>query len=377
MTKTNTVEKREPFVRIVKRTSNSSLHKIAVYAIATVVAFALIFLLSLGVTGESIGNIGTYMWEGAFGTSFAVNETLKNVMILLGISLALAPAFKLKFWNIGAQGQVLLGALFSAIVVKYLGGVVEDWLLVILMIIVSLIGGALWALIPALFKVKTGANETLFTLMMNYIGIQLVLCFVDWWKGKNTSLGTFSYGFLPKVFGNEYGFTFLVIGILTVLLFFYMSKTKHGYEISVVGESLNTARYAGMNTSKIILRTLAISGAICGFVGFLYVGNVHTLSTAADGGYGFTAIIVSWGAHFNPFAMALVSFAIIFLERGASGIVDKCNNLNAHLSYIYVGIFLFCLIACDFFLNYKLVFATPKKKEKAIKETKAEGGEAQ
>ena len=360
---------KEPFVHLTKRKTISTGYKVLIKACAVTLAALIIILIAKLTTKESLGSIFKFVKSGAFGSSFSIEETFKDVAILLGISIALAPAFKMRFWNIGAQGQVLFGTLCAGMIAFYFGAkITNQYLLLLIMFVCAVLGGGIWAIIPAFFKVKLNANETLFTLMMNYIAIQLILCFMDIWKGKDSALKTFDFGHLPNVIGSKYGFTYIVVAILTVVMFVYLARTKHGYEITVVGESINTARYAGINTSKVMLRTLFLSGMLCGLCGFFYVGNVHSISTIADGGYGFTAIIVAWAAHFNPFIMSLISFAIVLLQKGGVGIVNNCTNLNEAIGSIFVGVFLFILIGSEFFINYKLNFNrdyfSSKKKDK-------------
>lgn len=354
--------KREPLFRIAKKDNTSFLGKSLIRVIAFLASLLVILIVLKIITKDSFAVSLDYIMKGAFGEGSAKETTLNtmfnSMFMLLVIALGLAPAFKMKFWNIGAQGQALIGNLMASMAVFYLGDKIKDTnSLLFLAFVFAIIGGGIWALIPALAKVKLKANETLFTLMMNYIAIQIVWCFIDFWKGNSQSLPPFSAGHFDPLGGNIYGIMYLLASILTVGMFIYMAKTKHGYELSVVGESINTARYAGINTTKVILRTAFLSGALCAFAGFLYTGNVHNLSVQSDGGYGFTAIIVAWGAHFNPFAMAILSFIIAVLQRGCASIQGAHSTIiNNYMSYIIVGIFLFFLIGCEFFVNYKFIW---------------------
>lgn len=353
--------KREPLAHLIKRDDSSLLYRFFVRIVAVIIALTIILLFIRKVTDYPIGKILSLMFQGSFATEYTKSALLKDISALLIISLALAPAFKMKFWNIGAQGQVLMGALLTATIMIELGSKLSNGTLIFVMLLVSIAAGGIWALIPALFKVKLNANETLFTLMLNYIAIQLVACCIDKWKGPNVALGIINSntkaGYLPTMFGNDYGFLIFTAVLLTIGMYIYLRQTKQGYEIAVVGESLNTARYAGISTSKVILRTMFISGAIAGLCGFLYVGGVnHSISSSVGGSYGFTAIIVAWAAKFNPFTMAIISFIIVFLERGSTSICDTTSNLNSYTAYIIVGIFLILLISCEFFINYKIVY---------------------
>lgn len=382
---------KEPIIRIVKRDEISVGKRMLVRAVALLAALVVVEIFLCAVTKFDPFTILSHMFKGTFRNKIAIMAFLKEIAMLLCISLALAPAFKMRFWNIGAQGQVLMGALLTAVCMVYLGGKMPNAILIVLMFVISLAAGAIWAAIPAFFKVKWNTNETLFTLMMNYIAIQIVSSCIEIWKGQNSALGILNRdteaGYLPNLFGNPYILSILLVAILTVGMFFYLKKTKQGYEIAVVGESLNTAKYAGIGYKKVIIRTMLISGAICGLAGLLYVaGQNHTIAASTGGGYGFTAIIVAWAAGFNPFIMALISVLIVFLTKGGAEVSNKSPNINSYVSDIVVGVFLFFLIGCEFFLKYKIIpsaelkaslnkFAAKfKKTEKAVK-TLSEGGE--
>ena len=260
-----------------------------------------------------------------------------------------------------------MGSAAAAALMIYAGDRIPNWLLIICIFIVSAIAGMLWGLIPAVFKAQFNTNETLFTLMLNYVAIQIVnFCIVFWEspKGSNT-VGIINSqtktGWFPQVFGMTYGLNVILVAILTIGMFIFMKSSKMGYEISVVGESIDTAHYAGINVKKVILKTMALSGAICGFAGSLIVsGASHTISTSTSGGFGFTAIIVAWMAKFNTFAMILVSGILIFMQQGSIQIATQFG-LNENASDIITGIILFFLIGCEFFINYKLEFVKSKK----------------
>lgn len=305
------------------------------------------------------------MVKGAVGTSRLTWNLLQNTAILLCVALALTPAFKMKFWNIGGEGQILIGGLATATCMIYLGGKLPDAALIPIMFIVSIIAAAIWGLIPALFKTRFNANETLFTLMMNYVAIQLVAYFTLEWsvpKGSGTPR-TLEFGQLPTILGQKYLFNILIVAVLTVLVYFYLKYSKQGYEISVVGESEKTARYIGIDVRKVVLRTMAISGALCGIAGFLLVaGTDHSLKSDTSGGRGFTAIMVSWLAKFNPVFMVLTSLLIVFLQKGASKI-SEVYRLNSSFSDIITGIIIFFIIGSEFFINYKIKF---NKKEENV-----------
>ena len=171
-------------------------------------------------------------------------------------------------------------------------------------------------------------------------------------------------GWLPMLFDKKYFLNVLVVAILTAVMYVYLKYSKHGYEISVVGESKNTAKYIGINVKKVIIRTMVLSGAICGLAGFLLVsGTNHSISTGLASGNGFTAIMVSWLAKFNPAIMVVTSFLIVFLQRGASEIATNFN-LNESVADILTGVIIFFIIGCEFFINYQI---KPHRKHKEDK----------
>lgn len=357
--------KHEPLFHIVKRSNVSMKKAIAVRAIAIVVALLVAGLFIFIITKRNPIEIYKQMFLGVFGSAHRITKALKSLAILLCISLAVTPAFKMKFWNCGAEGQALIGGLACAASMFYLGGSVPKWLLVIVMIVTSILAGAIWAVIPALFKAKWNTNETLFTLMMNYVATSLVAFFIKCWAkdGSGILRPMTQYG-LPQIANTDYLLSVIVVALLTVAIYIYMKYSKHGYEIAVVGESENTARYIGINVKNVIIRTMLLSGAICGLCGLLLVGGIDkTISTETIGGQGFTAIMVSWLGKFNPIFMILTSFLIVFLQVGTKQ-VSTSFRIDTSLADITTAIILFFIIGCEFFINYELRF---RKKEKEVK----------
>ena len=369
---------REPLIHLSKRAVISpakvwGIRLLAVIAgliVCGVVAFLLIEKLNRN--PGRIGDFYTAFIRGSFSTNRKFWKFLKNVAILLCISLALTPAFRMRFWNIGGEGQTLVSVLGAIAVDYYLGGKVPEWLLLILMFLAAIASGAVWAVIPALFKAKWGTNETLFTLMMNYIATFLVAYFlVIWVPNGSSSLGKLKYGKLPTV-GNEYLLIILAVLALTIGLFIYLNYTKHGYEISVVGESIRTAQYIGINERKVIIRTMILSGALCGLAGYLIAAGLdQTVTTESAGGQGFTGIMVSWLGKFNPLAMVLTSGLIQLLNQGAAQISQDFDVSGAFPSVI-TGIMLFFIIGSEFFINYEIHFR--KEKKETLKAAAEDGG---
>lgn len=360
----------EPFIRISKRGVPFPVWKaMSIRLLALLAALVLCAVIIFAIVKLNPLKVYVAMFEGAFGTNKRMWVTIRDMMMLLCIALGLAPAFKMRFWNIGAEGQILLGGIASAFCMIHLSGYLSTLPMMLLMFVLSIVAGGIWGLIPGVFKAKWGTNETLFTLMMNYIAIQLTAYFVALWEnpiGSNT-VGVINartkIGWFPELFGQAYALNVILVLVLTVLMFIYLRYSKQGYEIAVVGESLNTARYAAMNVPKVIMRTTFISGAVCGIAGFLAVsGASHTISTSTAGGRGFTAIIVAWLAKFNPFAMILISALLIFLDKGAIEIASR-YNLNNHVSNMLMGIILFFVMGSEFFIDYQVKFRSGKQKE--------------
>ena len=356
----NNTHPHEPVIHISKRADMPWYKSWLVRAVAIILALIICAFVIVLLTGYNPIQVYAVMLNGNFGTTRKVWNTLQNMAMLLCVSLAVTPAFKMKFWNIGAEGQTLIGGLAAAACMIYWGNSMHPALFLPLAALASILTGMVWGCIPAIFKAKFGTNETLFTLMMNYIAMQLVsFCIVFWENPKDSnSVGIINSatggGWLPAIFGQKYLLNIFIVLVLTVAMYIYLRYSKHGYEISVVGESENTARYVGINVKKVIIRTMALSGALCGVAGFLLVsGTDHTINTEIVGGMGFTAIMVSWLAKFNPIIMTLTSLLIVFMESGASEIATTFR-LNESVSDILTGIILFFIIGCEFFVQYKI-----------------------
>lgn len=368
MSKKNENKVREPLFHIAKRNSMVWWKAWLIRGAAILASLVVCALIIVLLTKQNPLEVYASMFKGSFGTKRKVWILLQNMAILLCISLAVTPAFKMRFWNLGAEGQVLIGGLASAACMFYIGDRLPNLLLILIMFVASVLGGIIWGVIPAYFKAKWNTNESLFTLMMNYIAIQLVSFAIMVWVPSGSSVmgvinSSTSAGWIPDLFGKKYLFNILVVAVVTVLMFVYLKYSKHGYELSVVGESENTARYIGINVKKVIVRTMVLSGAVCGLAGFLLVsGTNHTISKTLAGGNGFTAIMVSWLAKFNPILMILTSFLIVFLQRGAGEIATNFR-LNESVADILTGVIIFFIIGCEFFINYEIKSTHSKHKE--------------
>ena len=359
---------KEPMFHIVKRGDMPWYFGWCIRAVALVLALVACGLISTLVTGEDPIQIYLTIIDGSFGSMRKFWVLLQNTAMLLCIALALTPAFKMRFWNLGGEGQALAGALAAAacmILMKDQSNAV----VIPCMVITSILAGAIWGIIPAFFKAKFNTNETLFTLMMNYVAIQLVAYFSVVWENPKGSgnIGVINpnsmIGWFPTVGGQKYLLNIIIVAVICIGMYIYLNYSKQGYEIAVVGESERTARYVGIKVEKVILRTMLISGALCGIAGLLLVGGTnHTLNSAIVDGRGFTAVMVSWLGKFNPIWMVLTSFLLVFLQRGAGEIATDFS-LNASYGDILTGIILFFIIGGEFFINYKLVLSGSAKKE--------------
>ncbi len=350
-------EKRTPFVRLAKRTDIDP-KKAWLIRVASIVVALILGCIPMLFTGTNPIEAYSVIVQGSLLRPVYFRQTVKIAIPLLGCALAIAPCFKMRFWNIGAEGQITMGAMCATYFALYWVDKVPSAVLLVIMFLASLVGGGLWALIPAFFKAKWNTNETLFTLMMNYIAIGIVAWLQGGpWEGRKGSQIIPMFGDaarLPDLFRVHIGWIFVLV--LVVLMHIYMNKTKQGYEIAVIGDSQNTARYAGMNVGAIIMRTMFISGAISGFVGFMTVsGANYTLYSGVADNVGFTAITVAWLSQLNAFAMIFISMLLAVISKGANTLQTRLQ-VPASISDIITGILLFAMLSCEFFINYRLIF---------------------
>ena len=356
MVKDSTKTVKDPLFHIVRKDDVKAGRKIAVKIIALILAFLLASILLLASEGCNPITFLSSLFTGAFGSELSIWILLKDIAILLGLGLALLPAFKMKFWNTGADGQALIAALAAYMCLYFWHDKINSVLLVFICLFAAVAAGIIWAVIPAIFKAFWNTNETLFTLMMNYVAIQCVAIFVNKFAtGGSNTLPNIYEGSLGMIY--EYLTPILIVAVLTALVAIYLKKTKHGFELSLVGESVNSAKYVGINVKKVIIRTLVVSGAICGLIGFILTNGLnHVVNTTTLGGKGFTAIIVVWLADFNPYFMILSTFMIIFLQRGTAELLTNLGITNDSITSIVTSIFIFFIIGCTFFSRYTILF---------------------
>ena len=358
--------KKAPLIRLAKKDAMDPKKAWAI-RIGSILMALILGCIPILITGNNpIAAYGVII-KGSLGTSFYLKQTIKLAIPLLGTALAIAPCFKMRFWNIGAEGQITAGAIGASFFAIYFAKSMPHVLLLIIMMAAAALIGGIWAMIPGFFKAKYNTNETLFTLMMNYIAIGIVAWLQGGpWEGRKGTqqIPLFDKNaYLPTVFGIHIGW--IIVLVLVVLVHIYMNYTKQGYEVAVIGDSVNTARYAGMNVGWIMVRTMLVSGAICGIVGFILVsGQNKTITSNVANGVGFTAITVAWLGHLNAFAMIAISLILAILEMGSS-YLQQILGVPSAISEIVSGILLFCMLGCEFFINYQMIFRSKKEEVKA------------
>lgn len=345
--------------------SKSALIRLTAIICALATAGILILALNLNPLDVYAGLV-----KGAFGSAYRLRETIIKAIPLVVTSLGIAIAFRMQFWNIGGEGQIAIGAFCASfLALKYPG--TPQPILLLLMMAAGMMGGGIWALIPAYFKAQWGTNETIVTLMMNYIALKWIT-YLQYGPWKDPS----SLGFpkipnfvenaiLPKLFGIHIGW--LIALFLVAIIYIFLNHTKKGYEIAVLGESENTAAYAGINIKKTILTAIFMSGSLCGLSGMIQASAVsNTLSVAVSGGVGYTAIITTWLASLKPAVILLVSFLFAALLQGGS-YIQTAFGIPQAAANLLQGMILFFVLGSEFFIRYSLVWH-PSQNRKEVKE---------
>lgn len=357
-------KKKEPLLRVVKHAELSKGQSIGLRILAVVLALV-VGGIFIALIGHNPIEIYSTMISGCFRSAMAFQATVKFCIPMCISALGVTLAFKMKFWNIGGEGQLIMGAVFASFFALFCSGM-PHFLLLAVMFVAGFIGGGIWGLIPAACREKWGTNETLFTLMLNYIALYIVTFLRDGpWRdpeaaGFNKIARFDANAMLDKVLGVHAGW--IVMLVLVVLVSIYLNRTKQGYEIGVVGESRDTARYAGINVKRVVLRTMFLSGGIAGIAGMVQAtGSDITLSTGVAGGVGFTGIIIAWLAQLNPYVSLLISFAFSILVKGSS-VVQSSYGLSTDSAEVLQGIILFFIMAMEFFIRYKIVFRGHREK---------------
>lgn len=344
-------------LRMTKRTDMTS-KKSAIIRVTAILGALITAGIFIAIMGHNPISVYKSMFLGAFGTSFRIRDTLTISIPLILTSIGIMIAFKMKFWNIGAEGQILMGAFFASFVALNYSDLPKP-LLLLLMFFAGFIGGGLWALLPAFLKVKFDTNETIITLMLNYIAIKWItyLQYGPWKDPKAMGFPKIANfadnAIMPKLFGIHIGWIITLIAVIFVTIM--MKYSKKGYEIAVVGESIDTAKYSGLNVGKVILNAVFVSGGICGIVGMMEASAVnHTLSASVSAGYGYTAIITTWLSALNSAIIVPVSILFAAMIRGGS-FIQTAFQIPKAAADVLQSIILFFVIGSEFFVQYKLV----------------------
>lgn len=356
------------FIRITKRDDLPGKKEviITIFAVLLSIVFAGIILMVFGLNPL---NIFKEIILGSVGTGLRIKQTIIKAIPLIIASMGIIVAFKMKFWNIGAEGQITMGALGASWVALNLSENLPQPIMLLLMIVSAAVCGGIWAFIPAFFKAKMGTNETIFTLMMNYVAIKFVtyLQYGPWMDPAANGfprIANFSpNGVLPSIGGIHIGWIFALA--IAAFVYFLINHTKVGYEIAVVGESVETARYAGINISKVIIIAMLISGGLCGIVGMVQASAIEkTLVAGIANNYGFTAIITAWLAKLNPATTLIVCVVFAMLIQGGE-YIQIALGIPSAVSDIVQGLILFFVLGSEFFMRYKVRFGKASEKEVA------------
>ena len=378
MTKTN----KDPLIKISKRQNLALRYKLLLTVGAILLSLVLGGIL-LACLGYNPVKFYTEMLMGNFKNASYLKLMIRALIPLLITSLGVSLAFKMRFWNIGGEGQFIIGAIIAMTFSLLIGDSLPSPLGAIVVVILGTLGGGLYALFVAVLKVRFNTNETLMTLMLNYVALYIAsyMLKTDFFALQGQGVPSFKVIaeslWLTEINIGKFSFdTALFIAVaLTIILFVYFRQSKQGYELNVVGDSPNTAKYAGMKVNKIVLRTMFLSGAIIGMAGALKLCGSsagHTFSANISGGVGWTSIIVAWLAKLNPVGIFVASLLMSILERGCS-FARTSLGISDAMSDVLQGIILFTVLASDFFINYKVSF---RKKVKDAVTAQASGDAA-
>lgn len=358
---------------IVKRENCPLWKKVAFYlgAIAVALLLGSILLLAIGV--DPITYYTRMFTMGTVGNRYPhkvyMNYLARWVPLAL-TSLALSLAFKMRFWNIGGEGQFIAGALAATAAAFLLEGKLPGALILLIMCVAAMVVAGLLGLLVAALKVKFGTNETLLTLMLNYILLYILSFIMNNKTGWNiflrpeASRPTARKVPTDALFPNfpvdgkfELSLCVILVLLIGVLLYVYLRHTKQGYEINVVGDSLGTARYAGMKTGRIVLRTVFLSASLIGLAAAFTVGTGTgtSLSVSITNDVGWTGIIVAWLSQLNTWVILLVSALINLLQFGSDNAATIFKQVDASFADMLQGFLLFLILAADFLIRFKFV----------------------
>lgn len=347
-------------IRITKKMAISRKESLIIRTSAILFSFILLGIF-INTLGKNPIEVYIGMVKGSVGTAYRLQETIMLAIPLILSALGISMAFKMKFWNIGGEGQIIMGAFFGSFLALKVAPL-DGPLMIPCMLLAGFIGGGLWALIPTIFKVRFETNETLFTLMLNYIALKWIV-FLQYgpWKDVNAQgfpkIPNFiESALLPDVFGVHAGWIIAII--MVVVIHVLLNHTKTGFEISVIGDSVNTARYAGMEVDKVILKTLFISGGLCGLAGVIQTSGVNdTLSVDVAGGVGYTAIIIAWLSGVNALVIPFVAFLFAMMQQGAD-FIQTGFQIPKSAAEILQALILFSVLSSEFLIQYNIHWET-------------------
>jgi simple sugar transport system permease protein len=351
-------------IRIAGRPEASGLRENLLRVGAVIVAlFASALIMAL--MGYNPLDIFGKIIAGSLGTAYRFRETVNKAIPLAALSLGTAAAFRMKFWNIGQEGQFYMGA-YGASLMAFSFPNLPSPLLLSLMFLGGLVFGGIWSLIPALLKIRFSTSETLVTLMLNYIAIKWI-SFLQYGPWKDPAgmgfpkIAAFSSNaVLPTFLGIHIGWVITIL--LAILMFIFLKRTKLGYEIDVIGESEATARYAGMSVFRITVIAIVLSGGLCGVAGMMQASAVErSLSEQLSGGLGFTSVITTWLARLDPLTILGVAFLFSLLIQGGN-FLQSSLQIPASISLVLQGIIIFFVLGSEFFIRYRFVWKAGEKR---------------
>ena len=304
-----------------------------------------------------------YIFKGSFGSWYGIKETITKAIPLILIGSGLAMAYKAKFWNIGAESQLLVGAIFATWTGLTLGPPLPAIVIVPLMFLMAFIGGALWGMVPAVLKVKFGINEVISTLMLNYIAAEFVkYLVVGPWKGETKGGYPYTDDLPAQAILKHFPYSrispvLLILAVVGALILGWLVyRSRFGYEIRVIGENTHAARYSGINFFRTSVLLMAVSGGMAGLAGageLMSIHNYLSYPESLSAGYGFTAIIVAWLARLNP-SFTIISglfFAGIIVGGDA---IQITMGMPAATVNVFNGMILVFLIMGDFFISHRV-----------------------
>lgn len=347
-----------PGIRLEKRLEAS---KAAPFLVPVLSIFLALFTgaLFFWFSGKDPVDVYLSMYRGAFGSAYGLSETVVKAIPLSLCGLGVAMAFRMQLWNIGGEGQFYLGAMAASWVALF-HPQLPAYVMLPAMAAAGFAAGGLWGLIPAVPRACQGVNETITTLMLNYVGIYMVDYLVHGpWRDPGGFNFPLTAQFVRAAVLPTFGHTRVHAGLLFAIaaclaIFLVLRSTRWGYEIKVIGESPDAARYAGISLERNILLVMLVSGGLCGLAGMAEVSGIAgRLQEGLSPGYGYTAIIVAWLSRLNPFALLAVAFLFGGLQVG--GYAVQVSGVPSSTVSMLQGLLLFFVLGGEIFNRYRLV----------------------